>query len=208
MCKSRLWTDKTVPRGSSLRLSACPFLSRHCTETARPRALPKAGGGGRRWGNQPGGGALEGRVLGVSGVGPSSPGGRRQAETRWGGPGASLLHELPSRRGGAHFRVGPRGVRRPCQGPGGPQVSRGGRLPRPAPAEERSAGWAADPGGGRAPWGRARAALLTRAPGAAGSGFGPIRDPRTAGRPPRGFVVSQPLTSRLASWESLERFSE
>ena len=80
------------------------------------------------------GGALEGRVRGVSGVGPCSPGCRRQPETQGGGTGAALLHELPSSRGSAHFRVGPRGVRRPRQGPGGPQVSRGGRLPRPSRA--------------------------------------------------------------------------
>lgn len=60
--------------------------------------------------------------------------------------------------------------------------------------------------------GRRRGALM-KGPGRADNtgcrlGFRQIRDPRSAGRPRRGFVVSQPLPFRLASWEELEALEQ
>lgn len=158
----------------------------------RARRLRRAEGRG-----QSGGGA--GR--GVSGRGrPLSGCSRRRAGPHGGAAGAALLHELPSSRGGPHFRVGPRGVRRPRRGPGGPQVSRGGRLPGPARAEDPGAGWAAGPGGSGAPRGRAGSRRYHGRPGLQARASGRFGGPRAAGRPWRGFLVSQPLplSSRIA----------
>lgn len=113
--------------------------------SARPQA-EEAGGAGPDWGR-----GLESPGRGL----PRSGCSRRPAGPHGGAAGAALLQELLSSRRGPHFRVGPRGVRRPRRGPGWPQVSRGGRQPGPARAEDRGAGWAAGPGGGGAPQGRA-----------------------------------------------------
>lgn len=126
-------------------------------------------------------GACPGRGLARSGR-PRAARGRRRAE---------LLPELPSSPGGAHFRVGPCGVRRSRRGSGGPEVSRGGRLPGPARGEERGAVWAAGPGGGGAPGGKA--------PGRAENTGLQARASGRRGETPGGFsgVPAFPLSSRV-----------